>query len=64
MLILITKGKPGYSKITSTYQFNLDNLPEHPSVYDLVKQHPEINRSYSERMDDADATRRPRSFIQ
>jgi hypothetical protein len=56
VLVLLTKGKPGYSKITSTYQFNLDKLPEHPSVYDLVKQHPKSDRSYSERKDDADAT--------
>src|ERR1700722_19642507 len=41
VLVLITKGKPGYSKVTSTYQFNLDNLPDHPSVYDLVKHHPQ-----------------------
>jgi hypothetical protein len=56
VLVLLKKGKPGKSKTTSTYQFSLDNLPEHPSVYDLVKQHPEIDRSYSERMDDAEAT--------
>jgi hypothetical protein len=56
VLVLLKKGKSGNSTITSTYQFNLDNLPEHPSVYDLVKQHPEIDRSYSERTNDSDVT--------
>ena len=56
VLILLKKGKSGNSKTTSTYQFNLDNLPEHPSIYDLVKQHPEIDRSYSERTNDPEAT--------
>lgn len=56
VLVLLKKGKSGNSTITSTYQFNLDNLPEHPSVYDLVKQHPKIDRSYSERTNDSDAT--------
>jgi hypothetical protein len=41
VLVLVTKGKPGYSKVTSTYQIVLDKIPEHPSIYDLVKNHPQ-----------------------
>src|ERR1700734_3873451 len=39
VLVLITKGKPGYSKVTSTYQIVLEKLLQRPTIYDLVKNH-------------------------
>jgi hypothetical protein len=62
VLVLISKGKPGYSKVTSTYQIVLDKIPDHPSIYDLVKNRPQTEeeedpaRSPDERTETVDTT--------
>ena len=60
VLVLITKGKPGHSKVTSTYQIVLEAIPLHPTVYDLVKHHAteekDAIRSPDERTESVDTT--------